>query len=88
MEHGYALRHTPGRLIGGELDCEVQHLRTGREVVLQLSQRHPRLAGDFAHCRPCPALLVDDRPQRMGDGLASLAMIDLFGHAASLFQYT
>ena len=34
VERSYTLRDSLRRLIGGELDCEGQHLRAGREVVL------------------------------------------------------
>ncbi|GGU20603.1 hypothetical protein GCM10007979_19000 [Nocardioides albus] len=56
--------------------------------MLQLSEGDPRLAGDLAHGRSCPSLLLNDPPQCMRDRFASLAVVDLLRHHGPFsFQY-
>ncbi|GAB19746.1 hypothetical protein GOEFS_094_00450 [Gordonia effusa NBRC 100432] len=48
--------------------------------MLQLAQGNFRLAGDLAHGRSLPTVLVNDAPQGMSDRFTSLVVINLLRH--------
>lgn len=74
------LRDALGGLLGGEVHSGGEHGGPGWEVVLDLSERHVRLAGYLAHGRLGESALLHHSPEGADDRLTALSMVDLPRH--------
>jgi hypothetical protein len=80
--------------LGGQLDCEVEQLRLGAEVVAERPGQPTLFLRDRSDRGALDAVSADHPPHGLCDLAAPLLVVDNFGHdhsfshiCAALFQY-